>query len=128
MNAEQLVPSRETCEALYREGLTVGMGTHFWWHITVVGEGMIARIICKGEAPMVGFCTTDELIPAPTLAEILEMLPYHAHGHFLTLVNQGWGQWEVRYGETRPTHNNPTEAAAQLWLWAEREGYLEVKP
>lgn len=129
MNANEMVPTKETCKRLKEAGFA--QDTVFCWANSIDLE-------TQRNAPAVVQRSdwTHGAPAAPTLAEILRVLPRHFPDDYpynrlsLVLFPVSTGRWEISYGgQSGIRHERPAEAAARLWL-ALRETALakEVPP
>lgn len=112
MGAEQLVPRRETCERLIGpDGFP--KRTHFaWFEARQPGEFTV------GEWDIDGIYWSF-VAPAPTLAEIMAELPELAS---VFRLGGAWHGTTATLPVKQSEADNPTEAAALLWLALNEKG------
>ena len=142
LDLEKLVPTQKTCSALAEAGFPQCVT----WTYVDRGSGFDLRLreSLRGQT----FDASDRLLPAPTAAELGEMLPdrialeYHdgrVHPFWLQTEAEGHPKWGAFYvtKESQDVHapffrhcdlqtgaKTEAEARAQLWLRLESEGLL----
>ena len=100
MQLEELAPSPKLCKEIpsgkFVDSVFVWVGDNgnwrMWWRRTII------LAVC-----------VEEILPAPTLEEIMRTVP----GMCLTCFGD---VWEVRCGEMVENDNNPATAALKLWF------------
>jgi hypothetical protein len=139
MNAENLVPLRETCEALDRAGIRFPESYFVWVHRssfwTKQGYPEWELTARKDLNPRISkYTKTIKIYSAPTLAELLEWLPDHFYDKkrliYLRIGKSMGDGLIIRYINAdikeqvcRFQGLNPSESAAQLALWVVENGY-----
>ena len=138
LDVEALVPTQETCARLTDAGFP--LRTYFCWHVDIRNEW---QIFCNGFDSI-----KPGPIPAPTAAELGEMLPdrialeYHdgrVHPFWLQTEAEGHPKWGAFYvtKESQDVHapffrhcdlqtgaKTEAEARARLWLDLNSRGLL----
>ena len=118
LDLEELVPSRETCQRLADADFQDE--TYFAW---VQAYGTYPWQVAKAER-MYAAITGDNLLPAPTAAELGALLPdtisVDGVSSLLICAPTETG-WHLQYdsGAKMLTQEGPTEAEARALLWLE---------